>query len=413
VVATQEPRPEGAPYYPDRVAISHTTSEDAGLLELGERLGRAVDVLYGKWELGLQGHFLAPPEPEPEPEPELEERSSYGEGVQLELPCPVVAINGVCEAGHHWAKACICNREWCKPSGLVRDKDGELARDENGDLVKGGGCGGNNGAAHERRKARWIPKAKKIGGMGRFVLTLPPEVRDQYRTQEALSKLGTAARRMMQRYGYKRGLRRWHFFGEDHPGHGLQGDGLPPYHPHLEVIVDGAWLKSKAKRAIKRSWANILGVSVDRINLYYQYVQPHDTKKKLHRISYALRPTFTDWRWDEPLAHELIGFHNAQTWGSKADWSGPDLWEVDPKKEPAALVRLEQGICPMHPESEMWPIRWGCSIDDVYHKHSKRCRGTIPIREIVPPYWKDAGWGGGYWRWTGVGDVPRARDGPG
>jgi len=393
VVELREPRPEGASYYPDRVAISHTASEDVGLSELGERLGHAVDVLHAKWELGLQGHFLAPPEPEPEPEPEPVERSSSGEGVQLELRCPVVAVNGVCEAGHHWAKGCICNREWCEEGGKR--------------------CGGIDGAAHQRRKARWIPKAKKIGGMGRFVLTLPPEVRDRYRTQKALSKLGTAAKNMMLRHGYKRGLRRWHFFGEDHPGHGLQGDGLPPYHPHLEILVDGAWLKSKAKRAIKRSWANILGVRVERINVWYEYVQAHDIKKKLHRISYALRPTFTDWRWDEPLAHELIGFHNAQTWGSKADWSGPDLWEVDPKKESAALVSLEQGICPMHPKGESWPIKWGCSIDDVYHKHSKRCRGTIPIREIVPPYWKDAGWGGGYWRWTGVGDMPRARDGPG
>jgi len=396
MVATQEPRPEAAPYYPDCVAISHTASEDVGLSELGEELGFAVDRLYAKWKLGLQSelgleglHLGEPPE---EPEPELDEwdwRSS-NEGVQLELRCPAVAIHGVCGADHHYAKACICNREWC----------------EEGDKR----CGGNNGAAHQRRKARWLPKAYKIGSMGRFVLTLPPEVRDRYRTQKALGALGTAAKRMFQRHGYKRGLRRWHFFGEDHPGHGLQGDGLPPYHPHLEVLVDGGWMKSKERRAIKRSWANILGVSVERINFKYQYVQPHETKKKLHRISYALRPTFTNWRWDEPLAHELIGFHNAQTWGS---WSGPDLWVVDPREDPSALVRLEQGVCPMHPKEECWPIKWGCPIDDVYHKHSKRCRGTIPIRLIVPPNWKDAGWGGGYWHWTGVGDIPGIRDGPG
>jgi len=391
MVATQEPRPKGAPYYPERVAISRTTSK-------GWDIGFHSQGLVG-WELSFQGHFFPPPESvELEEEPDNEWGSNWnhskeGKQQELELRCPAVAINGVCEAGHHWAKGCICNREWCR--------DGDKR------------CGGIDGAAHQRRKARWIPKAKKIGGMGRFVLTLPPEVRDRYRTQEALSKLGTAARRMMQRHGYKRGLRRWHFFGEDHPGYGLQGDGLPNYHPHLEVLVDGGYLRKKQLQAIKRSWSNILQVPVSRINVYYEYVRPDDTKKKLHRISYATRPTFTDWRWDEPLAHELIGFHNAQTWGSKVDWSGPDLWDVDPKKEPAALVRLEQGICPMHPEWECWPISWGCSIDDVYHKHSKRCRGTIPIREIVPPYWKDAGWGGGYWRWTGVGDMPRARDGPG
>jgi len=381
---------ESSPYYPDRVAISHTTSAETSVVaEDAGSFGQYQMVSgNGRWELALQSYFYPPPEPAPEPEPEPEERSSSREGVQLELRCPVVAVNGVCEAGHHWAKGCICNREWC----------------EEGDKR----CGGNNGAAHQRRKARWLPKAYKIGSMGRFVLTLPPEVRDQYRTQRALGDLGIAAKRMFQRRGYERGLRRWHFFGEDHPGHGLQGDGLPNYHPHLEVIVDGAWLKSKAKRAIKRSWANILGVSVERINIYYQYVQPHETKKKLHRISYATRPTFTNWRWDEPLAYELIGFHNAQTWGS---WSGPDLWEVDPREDPSALVRLEQGICPMHPKWESWPIKWGCPID---HEHSKKCWATMPIRLVVEPYWTDAGWGGGYWRWTGLGDIPqKARDGPG
>jgi len=371
MVAVQEPRSEEpGRYYPDCVAISHTASAVTSVVASGEY----QTIASGRWELAFQGHFLAPPESVLELEPE--ERSSSREGVQLELRCPVVAVNGVCEDGHNWAKECICNREWCW------EADGR--------------CGGNNGAAHQRRKARWLPKAYKIGDMGRFVLTLPPEVRDQYRTQGALGELGTAAKRMMQRHGYKRGLRRWHFFGEDHPGHGLQGDGLPNYHPHLEVLVDGAWLTNKKRRAIMRSWANILGVSVERINIYYSYTPANDVKKKLHRISYALRPTFTDCRWDEPLAYELIGFHNAQTWGSKADWSGPDLWEVDPREEPAAAVQLEGGICPMHPKWESWPIKWG---------------GLINIRTVVEPFWKSVG--AGYWFWTGLGDIARVRDGPG
>jgi len=400
MVELQEPRPEANAYYPDRVAISHTTSEAMAGTEswqfswtvTGDQDLFGVDVpgvletvFLSRWELGFQGAFL---DPDPDPDQPLElELDEWGdgwsrskEGVQLELPCPVVAINGVCEVGHHWAKACICNREWCM----------ELE----------GRCGGDGGAAHERRKARWYPKAQKMGGMGGFVLSLPPEVRDQYRTPESLGGLGTSAKRMMQRHGYKRGLRRWHFFGEDHPGHGLQGDGLPNYHPHLEMIVDGGWLTNKKRRAIKCSWANILGVSVDRINLYYRYVQPDDIKKKLHRISYALRPTFTDWRWDEELAYNLIGFHNAQTWGSKADWSGPNLWEITDGTGNVVdyTVQLVKGLCPLHPEWECWPIRWG---------------GLIPIQLVVEPFWKSLG--AGYWRWIGLGEPvlrTRARDGP-
>jgi len=364
MVVVQEPGAESSPYYPDRVAISHTASAETSVVASGEY----QTVAGNSWELAFQSYFYPPPEPAPEPEPE--ERSSSSEGVQLELPCPVIAVNGVCELGHPWAKECICNREWCRV------------------------CGGNDGAAHQRRKARWLPKAYKMDGMGGFVLSLPPEVRDQYRTRRALGDLGISGKRMMQRHGYKRGLRRWHFFGEDHPGHGLQGDGLPNYHPHLEMIVDGGWLTNKKRRAIMRSWANILGVSVERINLYYRYVQPHETKKKLHRISYALRPTFTDWRWDEELAYEVIGFHNAQTWGSKADWEGPDLWEVPAGEDDGVAVgALEEGRCPV----DGTPIKWG---------------GLISVKNLQEPFWEPVG--AGYWMFNGLArDGPKVRDGPG
>jgi len=292
------------------------------------------------------------------------------EGRQLDLPnCPVIAVNGVCQEDHHYAKEVICNREWC----------------EEGD----GRCGGDGGPAHQRRKARWFPKARKIGGMGHFVFTLPPEVRHKYRTQKALGKLGTSAKRMMQRHSYKRGLRRWHLFGEDHPGQGLQGDGLPNYHPHLEALVDGQWLGQSHLDAMKQSWANILKVPVDRINIRYEYIQPWDTRRKLHRISYALRPTFTDSRWDPELAHELIGFHNAQTWGSKADWDGPDLWEV-PEGESdgsGSVEALEEGRCPI----DGTPIKWG---------------GLLNIRNLREPFWQPLG--AGYWMFNGL-----ARDDPG
>jgi len=344
-VVVAEPRQKADGYYPECVAISHTTSEDVGV------------------------------------DPELAEGwGEPGPSKTLDMPCPVIAVNGVCGAGHHWAKACICNREWCSWSG---------------------GCGGQGGSAHQRRKARWLPKAFKMNGMGHYVFPLPPEVRHEYRTQEALGALGKAIKRLLQRHGYRRGLRRWHLFGEDHPGHGLQGDGLPPYHPHLEALTDGGHVRKKELKAIKQSLANILGVSVERIVIYYQYVQPGDARRMLHRVSYSTRPTFTDWSWDEELAYNLKGFHNAQSWGSLKDWSGPNMWTIDPKEDAAAAIALEEGLCPRHPKWETWSITWG---------------GLIPIQLIKEPYWVDAGWGGGYWRWTGYGEpdnVVRARDGPG
>jgi len=312
-----------------------------------------------------------------------EEAISHTTAGKLELPCPGYALIGECEEGHFFAKGCICNREWCEP--------GE------------GRCGGKDGAAHQRRKARWIPKVRKIGDMGRFVFTVPPERRQNYRTKEALGELGIAAKRMLQRRGYKRGLRRWHLFGEDHRGR--QSDyGAPKYHPHLEVLVDGKWLGRVRLGAIKRSWANILKVPAFRINVYYEYIPANDVRRKLHRVGYALRPTFTDWRWDEPLAYEMLGFHNSQTWGSKEDWAGPDLWDIpqdDSQDAPdPVLEALEESKCPI----DHTPITWGCPIKDIGHKHTKRCRRYVVLAHLmVEPGWTVVD--GGYWVFNG--DVSR------
>ena len=53
------------------------------------------------------------------------------------------------------------------------------------------------------------------------------------------------------------------------------------------------------------------------------------------------------WKSQVGLAYELIGFHNAQTWGSKANWDGPDVWEVpvDENKAESGIEALEEGRC--------------------------------------------------------------------
>jgi len=240
-------------------------------------------------------------------------------------PCRSWALVGTCEQeGHEIAHELICNREWCWESG----------------------CGGINGAAHQRRKANWYPKARQMGGMGRFVITLPPEIRGDYRTKAALGKFGTSVKRLMQRRGFHRGLRRWHFFGEDHEGYANGGEA-PVFHPHMEVLVEAGYLSEAELDSIKASVANILKVDIERVNVHYQYSKAGDIGKKCHMVSYALRPTFTDWAWDEELAYEIIGFRNALSWGK---WDGEPVWEipVDSGREVPCreLVAIEAGYCP-------------------------------------------------------------------
>jgi len=332
------------PHYPDYVAQSYKSAD------LGD-------------ELGLQGHFVAPPAPAATEDPETETQEisrGRGEpaGVQLELNCPSWALVGECQEGHHYAKELICGREWCLPSG----------------------CGGNNGKAHQRRKAGWLPRATQLQEMGYFVITIPPELRDRFRQLPELRAFGKAMKRVMKYQGFARGLRRWHWFGEDHPGHGLQGDGLPVYHPHLNMLVEAGWLPFSKLQAIRQAVATVLGVDLARVNVHYEYAS--SVAQMLHLVKYVLRPTFDHWEWDREMAHKLIGFRHCLAWGT---WKDEAAWEVSGGD--LALGALEQGRCP----ADGTPIAWGEVI------------GATLLRG---PWWVDVG--GGYRSWTGL-----ARDGPG
>jgi len=335
-------REEPQPYYPEQLAHPNTTSD-------------------ARWKLGLQGMILGGPwvysgndvldDNDGSP---AEEKLPMQLG--FESVCGTWAVTSQCsgENHHQVAKSLYCNQEWCD-----------------------GPCGGNDSPAHNRRKASWLPKAQQISWMGHWVLTIPPEIRDNYRTKKELAALGIAGKRMFQRHGYDRGLRRWHFFGEDHPGRGLQGDGLPPYHPHLEVLVEGGFLSQVQIQAMKQSWANILGVSVERVNLYYEYVSSKDIRRKLHRISYALRPTFLDWRWDLELSKELKEFRNANSWRiwkypkghEKAEKWLPAKWDVpdnpDVPVPSPALIALGKDECPRCSHG----IKWARVVSELKDDH--------------------------------------------
>ena len=126
------------------------------------------------------------------------------------------------------------------------------------------------------------------------------------------------------------------------------------FHPHLNCLVEGGWLSKSQIQGLKASWGRILGVDVARVNLK---VRICDTPRKiLHRVRYITRATFLDWRWDERLARELVGFRNSGSWGT---WDDPPAWEVEVRGEDISggyrVAMLERGLCP----EDQTPITWG------------------------------------------------------
>lgn len=256
--------------------------------------------------------------------PELLAQSSMTlkNSVVLAPACGSWTLRGECEHGHEFAKQVVCGREWCPV------------------------CGKDGSKAHQRRKAQWFPRARQLGSMGYFVFTVPPEVRDRYRTRGALGRLGKSVKRMLQGQGFSRGLRRWHPFGEP-LGHGK----APQYHPHLNVLVEAGHLSSDLLDEVKASWGRILGVPRNRVNVRYRYYTT--AAQMAHKVKYVTRATFLDWRWDPELAKEWVGFRNSSAWGS---WEGEPVWESVGQDDGSgfAVWMLEQNRCPIDGTRVRW-----------------------------------------------------------
>lgn len=264
--------------------------------------------------LGAAGHYLDT----------IAKRSAYLATI-LAKQCPGYFLVGSCDNGHRWAKELYCGREWCEV------------------------CGAEWSAAHQRRFARWVSKAVQIESLGYFVFTIPEALRAKYRTKKALADLGHWVQELLKSYGYSRGLRRWHFFG----------DKSTKWHPHLNIIVDGHYIHEGKLNVIKAAYASLLGVALADVNYRYRL----SPGKMVHTLKYVTRATFLDYHWDPDMALELHGFRNQLWWGAKL-WNGEPAWSLDDLEGPAredvgeldtrAVESLESGNCP----SCGLPITW-------------------------------------------------------
>jgi len=234
-------------------------------------------------------------------------------------------IAGECENGHRFAKELVCGKEFCSV------------------------CGEDGSVAHLRRFARWLPKIQQMGQLGYFVFTIPEELRSKYRTKKALSGLGHQVQELLKGFGYSRGLRRWHWFG----------DKSTKYNPHLNVLVDGGWMSPKKLKAINRAYASLVGAAV--IDIKYRYrLSPG---KMVHSLKYVTRATFRDYELDLEMALELRGFRNMVVWG-RGQWDGEAAWSLDELSGKAeaevegldieAIEALVEKRCPVCGEAVVW-----------------------------------------------------------
>ncbi len=250
-------------------------------------------------------------------------------------------IAGECDNGHRFAKELVCGKEWCEV------------------------CGEDDSVAHLRRFARWLPKAQQLGVMGYFVFTIPQELRAKYRAKKALSKLGHQVQELLKAFGYSRGLRRWHWFG----------DKSTKWHPHLNCLVDGGWISPVKLEAINRAYASLLGADVVDVNYRYRL----SPGKMVHSLKYVTRSTFRDYAWDLEMAMELRGFRNMVVWG-RGLWTADEQWSLADLGGEAraevedldieAIEALVEKRCPVCGKSLVWGEALPIGLLDMVDKRS-------------------------------------------
>ena len=316
--------------------------------------------------------------------------------------CAKWVLPGQCENGHRFARVLLCGQEWCLE------------------------CGRDWSWIHQRRFARWLPKAMQIKNMGYWVIEWPLASRCKLRSKLPLSDMGKRVKGAFQALGYARGLRRWHFFGDYAGLIGGVEVGLDELRiPYLKAFnslikafaeMDGFdlvlnanqgtifWSRpgGKCARVVARlvaDFAKTYGLHLKpyssiKLNahenvlvdgrylsksklksekaflrqvlgepqLIVNYHYRKSVAEKVHTLKYVTRATFLDKEWDKEMADKLFNFQNANYWGK---WADPPVWELrQGEGELGAVESLESGICPDCGE----PIHWSRPVEIAFLK---------------------------------------------
>lgn len=263
--------------------------------------------------------------------------------------CGEYAKIGICEkCGRQYLKVIFCGKDWCENCRKM---------------------------THNRRIARWLPKAMTMQSFGYFVFTIPEEMREFYQEKKYLSELRTYLRRRLKKiYPGIRALTRFHWFGDK---------DLRKFHPHFNIMIENfEKLPKKELERIKQDYKEALerftGVGIKKtvtnsktkIDVYYHYYSQEGFKKQYLRkhqkltdqqaekiykkslfdmVKYIARPTFLVY--NRGLAGKLKGFRNSSNWGKFPELSYEDYEDQAKKRElfcdvSKELILLESGSCP-------------------------------------------------------------------
>jgi ribosomal protein S8 len=217
------------------------------------------------------------------------------------IPCSPGLLPGACGDGHKYLKSVHCGREYCPD------------------------CGRDGSPTHGRRFNRWMPKVRDMRYLGYLVITVPEELKQDFHSKQVLSSFRMLLRRKLVKMGYKRGLMRWHYFGDCQS---CKGEGCRLCHqtgagkkwnPHLNVLLDQGFIenfKDSEFRTDLNRWLNLFfkrmnGGKSCKVNFHFSYQE--DDLQKINVVKYVTRSTFR--HYNRATAFMLYRFTSTSSWG--------------------------------------------------------------------------------------------------
>lgn len=237
--------------------------------------------------------------------PKLKEHKTHGFNV---FKCSQGYLRTICPDNHIIEKTIVCGREWCRD------------------------CGKSGSIIHKRKIRRWIPYAEQMesfGGAQYLVITIPDTIRSFFATKKDLNDFRTFIRRYLKRNKLTgqdaRGLMRYHFAGECPDCKNRKQNvsncstcegtgGGKKFHPHLNILLQGSWIKPEDLEAFKNS----IGKYFKRVSgkFYKANVNTKYYKKEIdfkHKVKYITRAT---WRfYDKKICSLIHAFRNNTVFG--------------------------------------------------------------------------------------------------
>jgi len=238
-------------------------------------------------------------------------------------------------------KAINCGKDWCHDCGQVHSE------------------------THKRRIEPIFPRLRTSlesgNSIGYLVITVPKELRTKFWNQQVLKDFRLYWKQKLKREGFKYGVIRYHWAGED----GYQ------WHPHLNILFPAGFITEKNlyqwRDELSKWFSEYFNLKPERIwnpitkkkeqkfpasNLYYHYLKPtaeNATSKLYHWVKYVLRATQTQ---PNKITMKVINkFRNTSIFGGKA-------WPVTLRKDEEILARARKGFEINEETGEAEKIEW-------------------------------------------------------